>query len=154
MRHILNQRLGHPAQVMCRTEHRLILFEHHMQGQFVHVTHKHRRLLQNKIRTVPWFNPEQIFGTGPAQACAEHAHPCCFEICNAAFNRFLVHPYLSWHVLRCKRPALPEQRWRLSTDTSVLHLHLAQCHFNQTAGIVDFMHGRQGQNLAWRVGVE
>ncbi|WP_158262109.1 hypothetical protein [Pseudomonas sp. BBP2017] len=36
----------------------------------------------------------------------------------------------------------------------MLRLNLAQGHFNQTSGVVDFVHGGQGQDLAWGAGME
>lgn len=33
-------------------------------------------------------------------------------------------------------------------------LHAAQRHFHQGAGAVDFMHGGESQDLAWRFGVQ
>ncbi|MNG28721.1 hypothetical protein D3C84_1140220 [compost metagenome] len=88
MGQILNQRLGHPHQIVRGPRRRTVLLKAGLQRQVVRTAHHDRNLLQHKRRTVPWFDPKQPLSAYPALAFSE----CADAYCLVLQPRTLIHP--------------------------------------------------------------
>ena len=103
---ILDQRLGHAAQVMSCPRQRVVLIESGLQGDLVHTAHQNAGLLQRILRIVPGSGAEQTVFDSTTDTFAKTAYATGFQRCGVVWSfecsLLVINPLL----YICRRQAL------------------------------------------------